>query len=338
MLVGVPIVQAGVYSTLEPPPFDFDAQGLPIALSSSGYASKLATVQEAGIEPFTPNPQSLRGRYLKRITEFQQRGEESLTPEERADLGGALIRLRRTDKAFDWLRQASRERNADFFTWTHLAAVCAVKEQWPAAMEAQQIGKGEFPEMLFDYPPAQRDWYRRVERDYLTKWLKLRAGERRVTGFGGNVVEQVDAIFGTIDWGDATGNYLAGSLAESERAKLPPDALAIAQQLSIWAPDDTRLFWLVGELYNVNGDLPAAIRIMDACVDSRRYNNDNLSKHRHMLKEALALQIAQKEAADAIAWRPPTSRLLMVGVVAVPLLLLLFGWQLREWFGRKHRG
>ena len=43
------------------------------------------------------------------------------------------------------------------------------------------------------------------------------------------------------------GIYQPGALATAERAKLPPDAIAIVQQLLLWYPTDSRLYWLLGE-------------------------------------------------------------------------------------------
>src|SRR5262249_9699783 len=50
-----------------------------------------------------------------------------------------------------------------------------------------------------------------------------------------------------------SGAFEVGTLAVAEKAKLPPDALDIVQQLLVWLPDDLRLYWLLGELYNARG-------------------------------------------------------------------------------------
>src|SRR5207244_12073881 len=52
--------------------------------------------------------------------------------------------------------------------------------------------------------------------------------------------------------------YEAGSIARAEKAKLPPDAVEIVEQLLIWLPHDDRLFWLLGELLNARGEYVTA--------------------------------------------------------------------------------
>jgi hypothetical protein len=54
------------------------------------------------------------------------------------------------------------------------------------------------------------------------------------------------------------GKYEAGSIASAEKAKLPPDAVEIIEQLLIWLPHDDRLFWLLGELLNARGEYVTA--------------------------------------------------------------------------------
>src|SRR5205085_1532510 len=73
------------------------------------------------------------------------------------------------------------------------------------------------------------------------------------------------------------GQYEPGKLAALEKAKLPPDAVAITQQMLLWFPSDTRLYWLLGELYASENRLEEAQKIMDECVsEARQYGNRKL--------------------------------------------------------------
>jgi hypothetical protein len=83
-----------------------------------------------------------------------------------------------------------------------------------------------------------------------------------------------------------SGRYEAGKIAASERAKLPPDAVAIVQQLLIWLPDDTLLYWQYGELLNANGDVTSAAQVFDDCAWRRRLDSAELKQHRQIVTEA----------------------------------------------------
>src|SRR5262249_40359533 len=90
--------------------------------------------------------------------------------------------------------------------------------------------------------------------------------------------------------------YKAGSIADSERKKLPKDAMAIVQQLVLWHPQDARLYWLLGELYNADGDIESALKILDHCSFNMGYSNPTLLKHRQVLQQASAAQATQRAA------------------------------------------
>ena len=111
--------------------------------------------------------------------------------------------------------------------------------------------------------------------------------------------------------------------------KLPDDAIAVVQQLLLWLPDDTRLYWLLAELYNADGAPATAARIFDECMDSRGFQTKQLGEHRRLVKEALASQQAAAPD-DSKSWtRHPEAFWIVGGVLAIPLMLLVF-WQVRE--------
>src|SRR5262249_48715819 len=55
-----------------------------------------------------------------------------------------------------------------------------------------------------------------------------------------------------------SGKFEPGKIAAAEKAKLPKDAILVVEQLLIWMPDDLRLYWQLGELFNAHGDVNAA--------------------------------------------------------------------------------
>src|SRR5258708_34634054 len=88
-----------------------------------------------------------------------------------------------------------------------------------------------------------------------------------------------------------SGEYEPGTIARAEMTKLPPDAIAIVQQMILWDPDDARLIWQLAELYNADGDLKAAARLFDMCVNELRYSNPELMKHRASVMAARTTQL-----------------------------------------------
>jgi hypothetical protein len=136
------------------------------------------------------------------------------------------------------------------------------------------------------------------------------------------------------------GRYEAGKLARAERAKLPPDALAIVQQLVIWFPDDTRLYWLLGEIYNANGDIEAAARIFDECVGNvRRFSAPDLRAHRLVVQEAKPKAesiVLDTAASRSSTWLPDGRQLMAVGGVAGLAVIVLVYFQVREMRRRRN--
>jgi len=81
---------------------------------------------------------------------------------------------------------------------------------------------------------------------------KLRRAEQREKGARAPV-EKWDDLFHVAFTGPS-GEYEAGNIAADQKEQLPADAVATVQQLLIWLPDDLRLYWLLGELYNAKGE------------------------------------------------------------------------------------
>jgi tetratricopeptide (TPR) repeat protein len=128
------------------------------------------------------------------------------------------------------------------------------------------------------------DTYRhyRTTETFFRKLLELRRRElMRKTPVSN---QSVDALFGTakepLRFVGESGGFEPGKLAQKERAKLPPDAVEIVQQLLLWMPDDRRLQWLLAELYNAQGDIVAARQIFKELGDfQNRYPAAECQKH-----------------------------------------------------------
>jgi hypothetical protein len=181
-----------------------------------------------------------------------------------------------------------------------LAHVAATQGEWPRAFDYLDIANAERPPPAADLglTPQQLAWQIKLNRGPLMKLVQSRAKEAR----GPKLVpedELPDPIF-PVNFADAPG----GALAPAEQAKLPPDALASVQQLVLWFPHDTRLYWLLGELYAAKGEFAAAKVVMDECAWSLQYGNRKvLMQHR----EAVTKAAKEKGAApDEPLLAPPT--------------------------------
>jgi tetratricopeptide (TPR) repeat protein len=278
----------------------------------------------------------LRVQFLDRRKSLLARGLGSLSPAELAELGAVQWRLRDADGAFTALRLAEGRDPRNFLVLTHLGTVHQAMGQLREAAPYLETARDFFPSPWPGQLAAAADWFRQAER-YQLALLKLRLREQ--AGFTGrpSAAADVDALF-PVRFVGPDGTFQPGTIADTERAKLPPDAAAVVQQLLLWFPEDTRLLWLLGELYNAHGDLASADAVFEECVWSRRYDSPTLRDHRRQVKEALAAQPKPSASGDE-PQKPvllPESWQLwpVVGLSAVVFLLLAF-FQVREFFRRR---
>jgi hypothetical protein len=200
--------------------------------------------------------------------------------------------------------------------------------------------------------------YRKAE-EYQLKLLKLRQREQRAKKNPKADFDSVDALFddgqkppSPVRFVGESGTYEAGKIAAKEKAKLPKDAIEIVQQLLIWLPEDDRLYWLLGELYNARGgakDIQAARLIFDELAGARsttagswtrRVVAPELAEHYRVLRDyrdpdaATPFDINKKideeeqkrrDAAPGFDWQN-----LAVGFGAGLVVAIFGSWQLRE--------
>jgi cytochrome c-type biogenesis protein CcmH/NrfG len=143
--------------------------------------------------------------------------------------------------------------------------------------------------------------------------------------------EDLDPIF-EVKFVNEAGKYEPGRLAEAERKKLPPDAIAIVQQMVLWSPTDARLYWQLGELYAAQGKFIEAKKILDECVsEARHYSNHKiLMEHRAVIMPLAESQAKQRSDSDASDDPPPSQPAVPIdlgtvwiyfGIVAAVVLL-----------------
>ena len=363
--LAVGTAHAGLYSPDEPFNFavDSDGKATPIQFAP-GFESIVATVRQPAIIPRTPDElvNTVRREYLDRVNQRRMKGVAALSPEEIAGYTSDLIRLNRVGEALNILQPLARDpRRGGFLAYAHLATAHAATGGWREAFDQQQMAVrySEFPTSFAKLTKTQLAWLKRIERDYYLPFLANRADESRQKR-SRDLREDVDPLFShptsskksePVRFVGEDGEYVAGSIAASEKKKLPADAMAIVQQLVLWHPQDARLYWLLGELYNAEGDIETAIKILDHCSFNMAYSNPVLIRHRQVLQQAQAV-ISSQRAAEAEkarqaeaeekerelqAERDRQRRKWWIISIAVALGVLLIFYQLREIVRRMRR-
>jgi hypothetical protein len=316
-LLGAKSALAGVYIPGEPPEIpvkDGKGQALPFSQFRLIFSDVIAIGDNL-------RPTDVRQRYLQIRDQLMSKNTDKLSEEEIVRLTGVLIRLRETDKAMELLQKSRVRFRESFPIHSHLALLFHLQGQ-PDAVPYQLESISMRPKEMSGYRPEQIPWFLRAER-VLLDVFKKRMKEQLAAG-GRPSVETPDAIF-NVDFVGDSGQYEAGKLAEEQKKNLPDDAVAVVQQLLLWLPQDARLYWLLGELYNAQGDVAAAATIFKECADSRNFQPKLLHEHRRIVQDAL-LTSAPVAPPKENKWR---SGLIIGGSIAALLFLALILWQIR---------
>lgn len=350
---------AGIYSPDEPFLFEIDSEGIAKPIQYIGGFEKFAAdFRDIGAPNSDRTP-----RFENRVRERKAKGVANLNPEEMAGYTADLIRLSRPDEVLNLLQPLARDpRRGGFLVYAHLARAHASRGEWRDAADQQQVANqySEFPTSFARLTKEQLAWLKRIEREYYRPFLVRRAEEAR-GGRPSELREDVDALFPVsadrkrveepVRFVGENGEYTPGKLADAERKKLPADALAIVQQLILWHPKDARLYWLLGELYNAEGEIEIASRILDACSFNMGYSNPNLLRHRQALlkemetisaqraevRQAEAADLKQKEEEQQAVERDNQKRRNWILVIGIALVVLLGYYQGREVVRRVRR-
>ncbi|MFO0824616.1 MAG: tetratricopeptide repeat protein [Gemmataceae bacterium] len=305
-LVAVPsAAQASLYCPDEPFAIPVGNDGKAVALPFEEFKRRLAVLKNLLDTTRKSNPD--RERVLQRVETAMRKGRNR-TPAETAALASELLLLGKPEDAAGLLAAGDRQ---GFLSNMTLAHVNAALNDWATATEYLTIANGRpQPAELPGLSPAQLKWQFQINQGPLVRLFEARWRDSRHRPAPDT--EEPEAIF-LVKFVDPEGVYTPGVLAPSERAKLPPDAIATIQQLLLWFPNDARLYWLLGELYTATGDIAVGRRILDECVsEAWKYGNRKvLQTHRHAViatddarpKVAPVEDLPLAQAADAA---PPT--------------------------------
>ncbi len=226
------------------------------------------------------------------------------------------------DQALNPLFKHRSSRQPSYFALTALAAVYAARGEWRMAEESQidALSLAEMPAAVKGWSAPQRDWLRKFDDTYLLNYYRLQRAESELKPRPAPEAELPTPLFPVRFVNDA-GAYEPGALAAAERAKLPPDAVAVVQQLLLLFPGDTRLYWLLAELYAADGRLDEAVTILDECAWSRQYGNRvAFMEHRAAIRAAIDARPKPVEPEPPISLRTIFvyfGVVVVIGVVAV---------------------
>ena len=286
--------RAALHHPDEPMAIPVNAQGVPEPLPVDEFGRRRLVLMNAGNPDWPlerPNPNDpkkmvrsdrgvLKDRIDRRLKVAKRTQEESVA------LAVDLLRFRRADDADGALVGKQRQGYLGNVTLAHIAAAQSNPSDpkfldWGRAYNLLSIANEEVPpKSLPGLTPQQLAWQLKLNNGPLLKLFRLRMDEARSKPAPES--ELPDAIF-PVDFTQVAD----GALVPAERAKLPPDALAVVQQLVLWFPHDTRLYWLLGEVYAARGEFATAERIMNECVYSLAYSNRKvLMQHREAVTKA----------------------------------------------------
>ncbi|HYH63851.1 MAG TPA: tetratricopeptide repeat protein, partial [Urbifossiella sp.] len=269
-------------------------------------------------------PNAVRAKVLARV----KARPPAKTAEDVAANAADLIRLGNggpiafADQALNPLFRYRGGRQPSYFALTTLAALHATRGEWKQAEEshAAALFDAEMPAAVKGWSAPQRDWLRKFDDTYLLNYYRFQRTESELKPRPPPEAELPTPLFPVRFVNDA-GVYEPGALAAAERAKLPPDATAVVQQMLQLFPGDTRLLWLLAELYAADGKLDEAITILDECAWSRQYGNRvAFMEHRAAIRAAIDARPKPVEEELPISLRTIFiyfGVVVVVGVVAV---------------------
>jgi hypothetical protein len=240
-----------------------------------GLLNDLRALRSIALPPTATLPASpLREDYQDRAAALASAARlRALTADELADLGAIFVRLGDSAKAVEILRQAAKTHPEHFAILANLGTAWQLQGELDHAAECLRQAIQLAPVRL-----------KRGEEMHL-RLIECRRRSQAVGVRGAS--EDLDDLFG-IRYVNEKGTFEPGKLAASEREKLPPDAVALVQQLALWFPADGKLIWHLAELANAHGDLRFAGEMFEFCVSGLGMGARPLRAHRAAVRRLLA--------------------------------------------------
>lgn len=254
-------LSAGLYSSYE------RYAELPSTWKGFLADQRMLRVAALAPSPQTP-PSSFRQELTAAAERLQSKGAKNpRTPDEAADLGAILIRLGKIDAALSSMREVAAAHPQHFALQANLGTA------WEYAGNLEQAA--EHLRQAVKLAPEQN---KAVEQLHL-RLVRWRMQQSQSPA-------GLDKLF-DVNFTDQNGKHLLGKLSPQELEKLPPNAIALVQQLALWFPSDGKLIWQLAELTAVHGDLTTAGSLLDICVGEFGLSDPELRKSRQAIQTAL---------------------------------------------------
>jgi tetratricopeptide (TPR) repeat protein len=340
LVAGSP-ARAGLYNTAEPDEGPLDPNFLG---KFHGTLKILQTIGAPKVEVERP----LRKRYILQADLFNKlRDPSTLTPEETLNISAVLIRRQRATDAIQLLLPATRRYRDVFLLSSNLATALQLIGEKSKARDTMQDCLDSWPKDWNALTEEQRafllgiGWnegpyafHREVETYYL-KLLRLRSREPKSAD---SSFDTVDAIFDVKFVGDS-GQFEPGKISKAEKAKLPRNTVEIVEQLLVWLPNDARLYWLLGEVLNAEGDVKGAAKIFDELVSQQNIRAAAVMERRQALNSIPDTPTASPGGFEPDNSTPPATgpapapfdwRGLATAFAAGIVVAFFAQWQIRE--------
>jgi tetratricopeptide (TPR) repeat protein len=334
---------AGIYS-----PGDEAEQPIDIQRPPDATPFRQRLVQLGSLATM-PVDQPLKEHYLQGRQALESRLRQGrASKDDRLALSAIMMRLGESAQAMSLLRDDPALLRGDALAAAQLSTLLAMEGKYEDAAIYCRQALDAWPRERPPYTPAQLRSCKRSEL-YCFQLYRSRARDRAK---GATTGREPDDLFGLRFTGTG-GTYTAGRLTSEEAKKLPEDVLGIVEQLLLWMPGDTRLYWQYGELLNAKGDTSQAAQVMDECLWNRRYDAPLLRQHRQILREAVAAAAGPsgvalptpepsehknepghdgsgRDEVSATSWRIDRGLVMAVGVLAAMVAGYLAYQQVRE--------
>ncbi|QVL33068.1 hypothetical protein KIH39_03890 [Telmatocola sphagniphila] len=327
------VAHGGVFSTTDPFPFVSDSKGAILPLAFVDF--KLLMGEWLAVP--APAGEKLRKQLEEQVANFKKGDVNRLGPEEISTYAAALIRLNKIDEALNVLLNASRNRAQDgFLVQSELAHVHYLRGEYREALEAESTALRDYPppKKFGSLKPEQWAWILKVEKEFVLPMYRLRRDETKSRAI--RVFDAPDELFPyrnprdksdvqVINW-KSSPDYPAQPIPETDKSKIPADALSALQWMMLNNPTDTRLYWLMGEVFNFRGEHDTAVKIFDESVDApRNYTSSLLMEHRQALHQSLQAQAEVKKADEEKAANDDRKmlRYISIGIGAIIVVLLI---------------
>jgi hypothetical protein len=274
-----PAARGGVYSPDEPCPFQIDPDGTAKPLPFRQFLLLYVDRETALAPPDPAKPvtldwyptddgSGLRAGPACLVTQrllARWPKADRLTGPDLAGYTADLIRLGGSNRAVGRLQSEKLSRNPNYLLLANLIHAQASTSDWNSALGVFAFALDyDPPTALPGTRPEQLKWQYGVDRKHYRLWLRHRQDDAEKKPPVKSLVP--DAVFE-----DTDRKPIRFWETDAEAAKLPADAVAVAQQLALWSPGDVRLQWLLAEVYLATGDPRSAQVLFDRCADAGRF-------------------------------------------------------------------